>query len=573
MNGETWEVVDCRENNNNLNDSLAIDNFSINPVPNGRFRFIRLRQTGKNHNGNDRLCISSLEVFGTLTEKPQPVARRNVLLCDAMQPLRGIIAHLERKCGGCVYYKGVVVRTAGSTTTNERDNWCCYDFRERRIKLVSYSFISDGLGSSLVSWFVDVSNDGETWEVVDHHHNRGLNQFPLIRNFRIKHNPKGTVRFIRFHQFGKNLKSKDGVFIDSFDVFGVLTEKPRPVPRPGEICFDDCNPLAGIIARLTSQCNENVHLGRVVDVTSSGCCRDGHPMFATMQDHNKYFISHDKENSWICYDFKGRRVTPTSYSISCAKLHLRSWVFEVSSDGQAWDVVDQRENFDWSSFTIQNFPINPEPSQSFRFVRLRQTGQNDEGNNRLYIRCLEVFGILTNIPPPVSHPGEFPFYDLYPLGGIIAHLLRQCRKNVDGKGAVEVTASSVSSGNPAGVTRLWGEYHRRFSSCDKQNSWICYDFKEKRVTPTSYSIEVDDRDKLKSWVFEVSNDGKKWQAIDHHKKSNELAESFVICNFPITCEVRDSFRFVRLRQTGKNHSGYYNLCINSLEIFGMLSNE
>ena len=58
MNGKTWEIVEGRENNNNLNDTLAIDNFSINPVPNGRFRFIRLRQTGKNHRGNDRLCIS-----------------------------------------------------------------------------------------------------------------------------------------------------------------------------------------------------------------------------------------------------------------------------------------------------------------------------------------------------------------------------------------------------------------------------------------------------------------------------------------------------------------------------------
>ena len=309
-------------------------------------------------------------------------------------------------------------------------------------------------------------------------------------------------------------------------------------------------------------------------MTSSGCCRDGHPMFATMQDHNKYFISHDKENSWICYDFKGRRVTPTSYSILCHRPHLRSWVFEVSSDGQAWDVVDQRENFDWSSFTIQNFPINPEPSQSFRFVRLRQTGQNGAGNNQLCICCLEVFGILTDIPPPASQPGEFPFYDLHPLGGILAHLRRQCGANVHKKGVVEIT---TSSGNPTALGYIGAipeyETDTYFASSDKKNSWICYDFREKRVTPTSYSIQAYGRRKPKSWVFEVSNNGKKWRAIDHHKKSNEFVESFAICNFPITREVRESFRFVRLRQTGKNHDGHYGLCIKSLEIFGKLSHE
>ena len=578
-NGETWEIVDRRENNNNLNDTLAIDNFSINPVPNGGFRFIRLRQIGKNHKGNDQLCISSLEVFGTLTEKPRPRARPNEFLFDERNPLDGIIADLKRKCEKYVGYfwdKGIVVKTVGSTNADKPSNWLCYDFRERRITLTGYSFETrESRGSGLVSWFVDVSNDGETWEVVDRRQNGGLYEFPVIRHFDIKYPPKGAFRFIRFHHIRKDPEWKNDVFISSFEVFGVLTEKPRPVPRPGEICFDDCQPLTGIIARLTSRCGRDVHLQGVVEVTSSSRYRS-HPMDATRRDPNNCFFSKDETNSWICYDFKGRRVTPTSYSISNGYKQpcLRSWVFEVSNDGEAWEVVDQREDVNnWSSFEIQNFPINPEPSKSCRFVRLRQTGQNDAGNNQLCIDCLEVFGVLTDIPRPVSHPGEFPFYDLRPLGGIIAHLSDQYRNNVHAKGVVEVTASSEAYTKPA-IVADGGPNNSEFKTSDKRNSWICYDFKEKRVTPTSYSIGVgeDYQNQLKSWVFEVSNNGKKWQVIDR-QESNELIVPLAIRNFPITSEVRESFRFVRIRQTGKNHSGHYKLAIRALEIFGKLCQE
>ena len=248
------------------------------------------------------------------------------------------------------------MKTVRNTNTDKASSWWCYDFRERRITLTGYSFETrSGRGSGLVSWFVDVSNDGKTWEVVDFYHKRSIHEFPTIRNFAIKHTPKGTFRFIRLHHVRKDPEWKDDVFITSFEVFGVLTEKPRPVPRPGEICFDDCHPLTGIIACLKSQCKGDVHLTRVVEVTSSS--RHGrHPRFATRHNTSECFFSNDETNSWICYDFKGRRVTPTSYSISCGEqLRLRSWVFELSNDGEEWEVVDRREDFDnWSSCKIQN---------------------------------------------------------------------------------------------------------------------------------------------------------------------------------------------------------------------------
>ena len=59
--------------------------------------------------------------------------------------------------------------------------------------------------------------------------------------------------------------------------------------------------------------------------------------------------SWDHPNPWIYYDFKGRRVAPTSYSIRTDSLWSpRSWAFEVSNDGSegSWEVIDRRDGIE-----------------------------------------------------------------------------------------------------------------------------------------------------------------------------------------------------------------------------------
>ena len=63
----SWEVVDSRENNGDLNDYFMTRNFAISAPPSGAFRFVRLRQTGKNHSGDDCLAFQALELFGELS--------------------------------------------------------------------------------------------------------------------------------------------------------------------------------------------------------------------------------------------------------------------------------------------------------------------------------------------------------------------------------------------------------------------------------------------------------------------------------------------------------------------------
>ena len=165
------------------------------------------------------------------------------------------------------------------------------------------------------------------------------------------------------------------------------------------------DPLDGIIAHLTRECGGNVHKERVVNVTASSYSDDIYkPENAVDLKSDSLFFSKSWLNSWICYDFKGRRLTPTSYSIrschwgpGCA--HPKSWVLEVSNDGSegSWKEVDSRkDNNDLNdSHVIRNFSLGTPQSGAFRFVRLRQTGNNHCGRIRLAICALELFGTLS----------------------------------------------------------------------------------------------------------------------------------------------------------------------------------
>ena len=119
------------------------------------------------------------------------------------------------------------------------------------------------------------------------------------------------------------------------------------------------------------------------------------------------FRSQDLPNQWCCYDFRGRRVALTSYSIrSCASWglggdHPKSWVLEVSNDGSegSWVVVDSRTNNDDLNdlFVTCNFEISAPLSGAVRFVRLRLTGKNHGGNDQLAFSRLELFGVLSGM--------------------------------------------------------------------------------------------------------------------------------------------------------------------------------
>jgi hypothetical protein len=62
--GALWTEIARRENNSDLNGKNAVKTFAVSQS--GSFRRIRLRQTGPNHNGDNDLTLSALELFGAV---------------------------------------------------------------------------------------------------------------------------------------------------------------------------------------------------------------------------------------------------------------------------------------------------------------------------------------------------------------------------------------------------------------------------------------------------------------------------------------------------------------------------
>ena len=182
-----------------------------------------------------------------------------------------------------------------------------------------------------------------------------------------------------------------------------------------------------------------------------------------------------------------------------------------------------------------------------------------------------------------------------PLNGILVHLTRQYGGNVHDKGVVTITASSfVGCEEPRNAADIGTD--SQFHSQNQPNSWICYDFKYRRVSLTSYSLrsccadpggwqtivqrsrlaclsrtELMGGGHLKSWVVEISNDGSLWEPVDSRQGTSELNSRCAVRNFAISAANCRSVRFVRLRQTGPNHVETHELIISSFELFGTIS--
>jgi hypothetical protein len=101
------------------------------------------------------------------------------------------------------------------------------------------------------------------------------------------------------------------------------------------------------------------------------------------------------------------------------------------------------------------------------------------------------------------------------------------------------------------------------------NQWLCYDFKDRKIEPTHYSIHAHSNNfYLRHWVLEGSLDGSKWDAVDQHMNDTTTNTEHPIGTFKISKSI--AYQYIRLRQTGKNATGDDHLILFAFEIFGRL---
>lgn len=168
------------------------------------------------------------------------------------------------------------------------------------------------------------------------------------------------------------------------------------------------------------------------------------------------------------------------------------------------------------------------------------------------------------------------------FNGIIHYLSEECGGNVSDKGVVKVT-SSPTNGNDVEAKYVvdFEDQLHYFQSKNEPNSWIKYEFVNAKVKPSHYSIKTrPDGGKgdnhPKNWVIEGSNtdNGFDWKILDSRNEVTELDDGNKCCTFNVQLMLNDdeSYRFLRLRQTGPNtqNGNYYFLTLAGLEFFGVL---
>jgi hypothetical protein len=178
--------------------------------------------------------------------------------------------------------------------------------------------------------------------------------------------------------------------------------------------------------------------------------------------------------------------------------------------------------------------------------------------------------------------------------GIIAHLTRECGGNVHDRHVVDITSGSfekeTQGANPHSgaynnnpyyaaknavdleTSSVFGSAYRLSNIRHTRNNWICYDFKERRIVPTHYTIRTNGNDPgyslLKSWVVEMSVDGESWWEVAREEDNKQLNGSRSASIFPVAGG--EECRFIRLVNIGRNHFGSDLLMITAWEIFGSL---
>jgi len=170
--------------------------------------------------------------------------------------------------------------------------------------------------------------------------------------------------------------------------------------------------------------------------------------------------------------------------------------------------------------------------------------------------------------------GEFPFKsDMF--SGIFDGLSKKLGRNLADYSDVDVTASSIYNGNgPKNVLKNDGSF---WHSQNLPNSWIQFDFKERKVSITSYSM--NDYNRVKSWKVEGSTDGSTFEIIDNkvdttdfQNSNHQFNDPSAQKNFPVQPNNK-YYRYIRITSTSKNwyNSDYFELY--RVEFFGFVQSE
>lgn len=155
------------------------------------------------------------------------------------------------------------------------------------------------------------------------------------------------------------------------------------------------------------------------------------------------------------------------------------------------------------------------------------------------------------------------------FNGILNHIVKTSQNDIT------ITSSSLYLSHEARNVILFNDQSKYFMSQNHQDGWICFDFHDNRVTPTDYTIRSptnwgDNSPEPQNWVIEGSNDNSSFDLLSEEKDCKVIHGKGKIHTFKIRNQSPKEYRYIRLRQTGKNGHGNDYLIMDSFELYGNL---
>ena len=170
----------------------------------------------------------------------------------------------------------------------------------------------------------------------------------------------------------------------------------------------------------------------------------------------------------------------------------------------------------------------------------------------------------------------FPFKsDLF--SGIFDGLSKKLGRNLADSSDVDVTASSYHS-DPYLPKNVLKNDDSAWISQNLPNSWIQYDFKQRKVSITSYSINVR-HNQLKSWKVEGSEDGSHFDMIQCQNDTQDFKSiqgKFNQPNSQKNYQVNPNnkyYRFIRFTSTSKTWDNCDYFQFFRIELFGFVKSD
>jgi hypothetical protein len=158
--------------------------------------------------------------FGSFEKETEGANPHSGAFCNASNYAAKNAADLETDSYFCSAYR------RKEDILHTRNNWLCYDFKERKIVPTHYAIRTNLAGpgySHLKSWLVETSADGESWrEVAREEGNEQLNGKWFTVTFAVAGG--GECRFIRLVNIGRNQHGNDQLRISAWETFGGLIE-------------------------------------------------------------------------------------------------------------------------------------------------------------------------------------------------------------------------------------------------------------------------------------------------------------------------------------------------------------